>query len=474
MTTRSLILAGGLLLATTASAFAQSHQGGYLGLNPGAGVPASHGVAVEHGSGQGGYLGIDPGAHVGPSIQAPARAAISACPRTSRTCTADPAASCPPHGAHDATPFLPQASERVMRRLSLMLGLTGVAIAGVVAWRVLEPPARADVATPPPPIPVQIASATRGDLPVYLTGLGSVQAFNTVTVRSRVDGELQKVAFTEGQMVKPGDLLAQIDPRPFQAQLDQALAKRAQDAAQLADAQINLKRFSDLATREFATRQSVDTQTALVHQLEAAIKGDDAAIENARVQLGYTTIASPLTGRTGIRLVDQGNIVHATDPGGLVVLTQLQPISVVFTLPESQLPDLRTAMQTAPVEAVAVSQDGAQVLDRGTIALVDNLIDQTTGTIKLKATFANAHETLWPGQLLRFRPIMMTTMAALLAALPLALGRGVGSELRRPLGIAIVGGLIVSQLLTLYTTPVIYLAFDRLARRFRRGPVDPA
>ncbi len=185
-----------------------------------------------------------------------------------------------------------------------------------------------------PAIPVSVAPAERRDVPIYLTGLGTVQAFNTVTVKTRVDGELLKVAFTEGQDVKAGDLLAQIDPRPFQATYDQAVAKKVQDEANLANAKLDLQRFSDLATRNFAPKQQVDTQRATVAQLEAQIRGDQAAIDSAQTQLDYTTITSPLTGRTGIRLVDQGNIVHATDATGLVVVTQLQPISVVFTLPE--------------------------------------------------------------------------------------------------------------------------------------------
>jgi multidrug efflux system membrane fusion protein len=292
-----------------------------------------------------------------------------------------------------------------MSRRVIVGGLVAAAVIGYGAWRWLEPPAQAQApVAPPPAIPVDIATASRGDLPIYLDGLGTVQAFNTVTVRARVDGELQKVAYTEGQTVKAGDVLALIDPRPFQAALDQAIAKQAQDEAQLANVKRDLQRFRDI--HEFATRQSVDTQTALVAQDEALIKGDQAAIENARVQLGYTTIAAPLTGRTGIRLVDQGNIVHATDTGGLVIITQLQPISVIFTLPEGTLPAIAGAMAHGAVEARAISQDSATELDRGTIALVDNEIDQTTGTIRLKATFANRDSALWPGQFVTIRVLV--------------------------------------------------------------------
>ena len=290
--------------------------------------------------------------------------------------------------------------------LAMVVAVSG----GYLGWRYRAAPdaAAAPVAAPQPAIPVTIAAAERRDVPIYLTGLGTVQAFNTVTVKTRVDGELTKVAFTEGQDVKAGDLLAQIDPRPFQATLDQAAAKKVQDEANLANAKLDLQRFSDLATRNFAPKQQVDTQRATVAQLEAQIRGDQAAIEAAQTQLDYTTITSPLTGRTGIRLVDQGNIVHATDMTGLVVVTQLQPISVVFTLPESELASVQSALKSGPVRIFAMDHDNDRQLAEGTIAVLDNQISQTTGTMRIKGTFPNKDGALWPGEYLNIRLLART------------------------------------------------------------------
>lgn len=290
--------------------------------------------------------------------------------------------------------------------------LAGIALAaaGGAAWRALKDPAGAvprTEAAPPPAIPVTIGVSERKDVPVYLAGLGTVQAYNTVTVHVRVDGELMRVHFTEGQDVKAGDLLAEIDPAPFQAALDQAISKKGTDEAQLANARRDLERFAALLPRQDVPRQTYDTQRALVAQLEATVRADDAAIQAAQVQLRYTRITAPLSGRTGIRLVDQGNIVHAADPGGLVVITQLQPISVIFTLPQDQLRAIMREMAAAPLKAIASTSAGER-LGEGMVALVDNQIDQQTGTIKLKATFPNADHALWPGQFVSVRLLLRT------------------------------------------------------------------
>jgi multidrug efflux system membrane fusion protein len=259
-------------------------------------------------------------------------------------------------------------------------------------------------------VPVVTGHARQKDVPIYLDGLGTVQAFNTVTIHTRVDGELVKVAFTEGQDVKTGDLLAQIDPAPSQAALDQVVAKKAQDAAQLANARADLQRYADLLKTDGTTQQTYDTQKALVDQLEATVQADQAAIDSAKVNLAYTTIRSPIDGRTGIRLVDQGNIVHASDAGGLVVLTQLKPISIVFTLPETALSKLQDNQDAdgAAFTVLAVARDNTNVLATGQLAVIDNQIDSTTGTLKLKATFANENLRLWPGQFVNVRLLLET------------------------------------------------------------------
>jgi membrane fusion protein, multidrug efflux system len=296
-----------------------------------------------------------------------------------------------------------------MRRIVVIGGLLVVVAAGFGLWHWLGSPAAAKLEpVAPAGVPVDAVAAVRKDVPVYLSGLGTVQAFNTVTIHSRVDGEIVKIAFTEGQDVKAGDLLAQIDPRPLQAALDQAKAKLAQDEAQLENAKLDLARYEALGQKEFASRQSVDTQAATVRQLEATIRGDQAAIDSAQVQLGYATITSPIDGRTGVRLVDQGNIVHASDATGLVVITQLKPISLIFTLPEENLPAINQAMAEGPLVVVALSRDEKDRYGEGRLSLVDNQIDQSTGSIRLKATFPNDNLALWPGQFVNARLLLRT------------------------------------------------------------------
>jgi multidrug efflux system membrane fusion protein len=254
-------------------------------------------------------------------------------------------------------------------------------------------------------IPVVVSDAVKRDMPVWLDGLGTVQAFQTVTVKTMVDGPLISVAFKEGQDVRAGDVLARIDPRVYQAALDNAVAKKALDEATLANARLDLGRYQKLVQTNYATQQQADTAKATVAQLEAQVRQDQAQIDTAQTQLSYTTIVSPLDGKIGMRLVDMGNIVHATDLTGLLVITQLQPISVVFSLPQQNLPQVAAAQIAAnarrgpEVEAFSQGADAAhgKPLDRGTLTVLDNQIDPTTGTIKLKATFPNKEGTLWPG-----------------------------------------------------------------------------
>jgi membrane fusion protein, multidrug efflux system len=250
----------------------------------------------------------------------------------------------------------------------------------------------------PPPALVSVAPVKRADFPLYLDSLGQVQAYNTVTVRTRVDGQVMKIAFTEGQMVKAGDLLAQIDPRPFQATLDQAKAKKNQDEANLANAKLDQQRYTTLAKQNFATQQQLDTQNALVLQLTAAIAADQASIDAAQVQLDYTTIRAPITGRTGFRLVDEGNIVNAAQQTGIVTIAQLEPIALIFTEPEQETTQLNQLLSAgAAPELLAKSSDGSQVLGAGHLILTDNQVDTATGSIRLKGEFANKDHKLWPG-----------------------------------------------------------------------------
>jgi membrane fusion protein, multidrug efflux system len=273
----------------------------------------------------------------------------------------------------------------------------------VVGWLIFGRGADTKSAQAAPPVPVISGQVIARDVPLNLTGIGTVQAFNTVTIRARVDGELLNVGFVEGSDVKKGDVLAQIDPRPFQAALDNALATLAKDQAALNNAKRDLVRYQDTAGKGYSSRQQFDTQGMTVESAAAQIQADNATIENARVQLGYTTITSPLDGVTGIRLIDQGNIIHAADTTGLVVVTQLQPISVIFTLPQTELPQITAARAKGTLRLVALDGDGVTELDQGTLALVDNQIDPTTGTIKLKASFPNDRHTLWPGQFVNVR-----------------------------------------------------------------------
>jgi membrane fusion protein, multidrug efflux system len=265
---------------------------------------------------------------------------------------------------------------------------------------------------PVPPVPVTVARVQTEDVPIFLGGIGTVQAYNTVAVKTRVDGEIVKVLFTEGQDVKAGDPLAIIDPRPYQAQLAQQQAQRLKDQANLQGAMLDLARYAELAKKNFASRQQLEDQQATADADRAQVAADEAQIGYAQTQLDYTTIRSPLDGRVGIRQVDQGNIVHAADNTALVVITQLQPISVVFTLAAASVAQTRLTLGQAHVPVVAFAADNTTVLDRGSVDLVDNQVDQTTGTIKLKASFPNAALRLWPGDFVNGRIIVDTQHAA--------------------------------------------------------------
>ena len=294
-----------------------------------------------------------------------------------------------------------------------------LAIAGALYLTLAHPFEKATSApAAPPAVPVVAGVVSRHEVPLYLRGVGTVIAYNTDVVRSQIQGQLTQIAFTEGQAVKADDLLAQIDPRPYQAQLDQMMANRDRDQAQLANAIANLGRYTELQNKGFATPQLSDTQKAQVAQLQSAIKADEALIEQAEVQLGYTRLTSPIPGITGVRQIDVGNIIHPTDPNGLVVVAQVEPISLIFTLPQAELPRIQAQMAKGPLSVIAYSQDDRIKLDEGKLLLVNNQIAQTTGTIQLKATFPNAAHLLWPGQLVNARLLVDTRKDGLTIAAP--------------------------------------------------------
>jgi membrane fusion protein, multidrug efflux system len=291
-------------------------------------------------------------------------------------------------------------------RATTLIGLASLMAAGVAAWYVAgnnpfaNPQART---TSPRTIPVTDGKAELKDVPVYVSGIGTVQAYNTVSVRSRVDGQITKVLFKEGQEIKAGDPLFQIDPRPFQAALDQAVATKQKDEAQLKGAELDLERDRQLVGQGFQTRQGFEEQEATVGQLKGTIKADQAQIESAQLNLGYALVRAPIDGRTGQRLVDVGNFIQASQMTNLVTVTQLKPIFVSFTLPQDMLDEIRQNQHKAPLVVQAVGSDDKSVLATGTLTLIDNQVDVSTGTIHFKASFANADERLWPGEFVSAR-----------------------------------------------------------------------
>ena len=289
------------------------------------------------------------------------------------------------------------------RTVSITITLLIIGGLGYIGWTSLQQRQAADRARPDLPVPVLAATPRIQDVPVYLDAVGAVRALNTVTVRSQVDGKLIAVNFTEGQDVKKGDVLGEIDPVIFKAQYDQTVAKKAQDEAQLANQRLDLARYQQLSASNAGSKQQYDTQRAVVAQQEALVNADQAAIDNAQAMLGYTKIIAPLSGRAGLRQVDQGNIIHAADLTGLVIITQLQPIAVQFSLPQQQIVRTNAAAAKGALTVDVFGNDGTTVIDSGTLKGIDNQVDPTTGTLKLKAEFPNANFQLWPGQFVNVR-----------------------------------------------------------------------
>lgn len=303
-------------------------------------------------------------------------------------------------------------------RTTWALAAIALAVLGFGFWSVVRPAQAADdsggMRPPEGPVTVTTTLVKAQDMPIFRTGIGSVTPTFSVTVKPRIDGQLDKVTFAEGQDVKKGQVLAQIDPRTLQAQLLQVQATRAKDQATLANARTDLQRYTTLIAQDAATQQQLDTQKALVNQLEATVKSDDAQVNYAQVQLGFTTIVAPISGRVGARLVDPGNIVHAADTTGLVVINQIDPISVVFTLPDDAVQETIHALDAKkPVLVQAFPRDGGAMLGAGTLTLLNNQIDTASGTVQLKASFLNSQHKLWPGQFVNVRLILGTRAKAL-------------------------------------------------------------
>jgi multidrug efflux system membrane fusion protein len=315
------------------------------------------------------------------------------------------------------------ASRARRRTVSITIAFLILGGLGYIAWTSLQQKQAASRARPDLPVPVLAATPRVQDVPVYLDGVGAVRALNNVLVRPQVDGKLIVVNFTEGQDVKKGDVLAEIDPVIYKAQYDQAVAKKAQDEAQLANQRLDLIRYQQLAASNAGSKQQADTQRAVVAQQEALVNADQAAIDNAQAMLGYTKIIAPLSGRAGLRQVDQGNIIHAADATGLVIITQLQPIAVLFSLPQQQIVRVNAASANGALTVDVFGNDGTTVIDTGTLKGIDNQVDPTTGTLKLKAEFPNASFQLWPGQFVNVR-LKVDTLAQAVVVPTSAVQRG--------------------------------------------------